>query len=330
VPERVDHPRPCTEFQYAVKLVQGEPPPLTNLSFIAPGRYFTAINVHNPSTCKTVAFRWKVALTDVDGTHVSTISPFHNASLRPDEALEIDARDVARAINVALPRFAKGFVVIESPCELDVVAVYTATGKAAAAAGPVFHTERVPARKIEACLDLKLDISTGVADWWIISSPMTSVNTPCQATVIQDVDRLNSPQWTTQTGSRWISARGNVNYPPVFASGWYLFQYCFTLCSGFTQPVLNMNVLVDDFAWVRLNGTWLGLPPFNPPDVPRNYGGPPKALSLTSGFLPGRNCLEMVVYNDVNTHPINPVGLNLHGTLTAERGACREGCGCCS
>lgn len=333
VPERVDHPRPCTEFQYAVKLVQGQPPPLTDLSFIAPGRYFTATNVHNPSTCKTVTFRWKVALTDVDGQHVSTISPFHEASLRPDEALEIDARDVARAINVGPPRFAKGFVVIESPCELDVVAVYTAlpVGKGAPSSGLVFSTERVPARRIEACLDLKLDISTGVADWMITSSPMTSVNTPCQATVIQDADRLSSPQWTTQTGSRWISARGNVNDKPVFAPGWYLFQYCFTLCSGFTQPQLKMSVLVDDYAWVRLNGAWV-MPPylFSQPNVPRNYGGPPQALTVTSGFLPGRNCLELVVYNDVNSHPVNPVGVNMLGTLTAERGACRDGCGCCS
>jgi len=331
VPERVEHPRPCTEFQYAVKLVQGAPPALSDLSFIAPGRYFTAINVHNPSTCKTVTFRWKVALTDVDGEHVSTISPFHEATLRPDQAIEIDARDVARAIGVVPPRFAKGFVVLESPCELDVVAVYTAlpAAKGTQASGLVFHTERVPARRIEACLDLKLDISTGVADWAITSSPMSSINTPCQATVIQDADRLSNPQWATQTGSRWISARGVVGSPPAFAPGWYLFQYCFTLCSGFTHPVLNMSVLVDDYAWVRLNGAWAVAPyNFSTPDIPWNLGGPPKTLSLTSGFLPGRNCLELVVYNGVNSHPSNPCGLNLLGTLTAERGACREGCGC--
>lgn len=262
---------------------------------------------------------------------MSTISPFHQATLRPDEALEIDARDVTRAINVVPPRFAKGFVVIESPCELDVVAVYTALPGKWAQSGLVFATERVPARKIEACLDLKLDISTGVADRMITSSPMTSINTPCQATVIQDVDRLASPLWATQAGSRWISARGAINFPPVFAPGWYLFQYCFTLCSGFTNPLLSLSVLVDDRAWVRLNGAWVVQPySFFTPDVPQNYGGPPKALSVTSGFLPGRNCLELVVFNDVNGHPINPVSVNAHGTLTAERGACREGCGCCS
>lgn len=338
VPERVeDGPRPCAEFQYAVKLVQGSPPPLTNESFIAPGRYFTAINVHNPSTCKTVKFRWKVALADLDGRHVSTISSFRDASLRPDEAVEIDARDIARAINVAMTRFVKGFVVIESACELDIVAVYTAlpagTAAATKSAAVAFHTERVPARKIEACADLRLDISTGVAPWTVTSLPTGAGNFPAvpyPAAVIQNANVLTSPAWALQTGSLWVSARPLVNSPPRFPGGWYAFRHCFTLCSGFTNPALNLSVLVDDFGWVRLNGNMIAPYNFNSPHVPWNLTGPPKTLSITSGFLPGRNCLELVVYNSPNTHPSNPVGLNVKGELTAERGACPEGCGCCS
>jgi hypothetical protein len=336
--ERVeDGPRPCSEFQYAVKLVQGSPPPLTKESFIAPGRYFTAINVHNPSTCKTVKFRWKVALADIDGRHVSTISSFQAASLRPDEAVEIDARDIARAINIAMTQFVKGFVVIESPCELDVVAVYTALpagqGTAAQSAGVAFHTERVPARQVEACFDLRLDISTGVAPWTVTSLPPAALNfpnVPYPATVIQNNNVLASPPWSLQTGSLWISARALVNSAPRFPDGWYVFRYCFTLCSGFTNPALNMSILVDDFGWVRLNGVMTPPYSFGSPHVPRNFGGPPKNLSINSGFLPGRNCLELVVYNDPNSHPSNPVGVNVKGELIAERGACPEGCGCCS
>lgn len=334
VPEHVDRPRPCTEFQYAVKLVQGKSPALTNTSFIAPGSYYTAINVHNPSTCKTVTFRWKVALTDVDGRHDSRIFAFREARLRPDEAVEIDARDVAQATNIALPRFIKGFVVIESPCELDVVPVYTAIPlgqgpTATPSPNLAFHTERVPARKIDACLDLTLDISTGVADWMLTSSPMPSVNTPCQATVIQNADILLTPPWATQAGSKWVSARGAVKFPPAFASGWYLFQHCFTLCSGFTNPVLSMSALVDDRAWIRLNGAWVSPFTFGSPHIPWNLVGPPFTVApITQGFLPGRNCLEIVVFNDPNSHISNPVGLNVRGTLKAERGACPEGCGC--
>lgn len=335
VPEPVHPSRPCTEFQYAVKLVQGAAPVLSDLSVIVPGRYFTAINVHNPSTCKTVTFRWKVALADVDGRHVSIISAFQNATLRPDEALEIDAPLIARVVSHGTTRFLKGFVVLESPCELDVVAVYTGSPAGQGPASPpaldlAFHTERVPARKIESCLDLNLNISTGVADWMLMSAPpMPSANAPCQAAVLPAANQLSI--WTSQPGSLWISASGAVTSGPVFPPGWYVFQYCFTLCSGFTNPALNMKVLVDDQAWIRLNGAWVGTPySFGSPHVPGNFGGPPLTVpTITSGFLPGRNCLELVVYNTVNPHPVNPVGVNVLGTLIAERGACREECGCC-
>ena len=337
--ERVEEgPRHCTEFQYAVKLVQGSPPPLTNESFFAPGRYFTAINVHNPSTCKTVKFRWKVALADLDGKPVSTISAFREVSLRPDEAFEIDAREIGRAINIALTRFIKGFVVIESPCELDVVAVYTALpagqGPAAPSAGIAFHTERVPARKIDACLDLNLDISTGVAPWVVTNVPPAATTfppVPYQAVVIQDANA--NPPWATQPGALWISARALVNSPPPFAPGWYVFRYCFTLCSGFTKPVLNIRARADDRAWIRLNGLWGGTTstfPATTPHIPWSLLGPPIVVPpITQGFLPGRNCLELVVHNDANNHPTNPVGINLKGELKAERGACPGACDCC-
>ncbi|HEX8117971.1 MAG TPA: hypothetical protein VF521_11925, partial [Pyrinomonadaceae bacterium] len=263
-PERLEQgPRPCTEYQYAVKLVQGSPPPLTQQNFFAPGRYFTAVNVHNPSTCKTVRFRWKVALADRGGRADSTISTFREARLRPDEALEIDAPQIARAVNDTPTQFLKGFVVIESPCELDVVAVYTALpagqGPAAQPSGLAFHTERVPARKIEACLDLRLDISTGVVPWTVTSIPSTATglpSVPYTATVIQNANVLGSPTWATQPGALWVSARGLVNNPPKFAHGWYVFRYCFTLCSGFSNPALNLQAMVDDGGWVRLNGLW--------------------------------------------------------------------------
>jgi hypothetical protein len=339
VPELVEDCRPCTEFQYAVKLVQGSPPALTNQSVIAPGRYFTAINVHNPSTCKTLRFRWKVALADIAGRHVSRISAFQQASLRPDEALEIDAGDISKVILIPQPDFVKGFVVIESPCELDVVAVYTvlpAAGPASQPSGVVaFHTERVPARTIEACLDLKLDISTGVARWTITSLPAAAVNFPAvpyQAVVLQNANALNiGPAWNiSYPGALWVSARALVNSGLPFPAGFYIFRYCFTLCSGFTNPALKMDIMVDDKAWIRFNGVMT--PPYNfsSPHVPWSLAGPPISRSITSGFLPGRNCLELLVYNDPNSHPTNPVGLYLRGEMTAERGACREGCGCCS
>jgi len=331
-PERLEErARPCTEFQYAVKLVQGSPPPLTNESFFAPGRYFTAINVHNCSTCKTVTFRWKVALADLDGKPVSIITAFLEVTLRPDEAFEIDAREIGRATKFALTRFLKGFVVLESPCELDVVAVYTALPAGQAQSSSLaFHTERVPPRKIDACLDLRLDISTGVAPWTVTSVPpaaTTLPSVPYPAVVIQNV---NSP-WATQPGALWISVRPLVNSPPKFDAGWYVFRYCFTLCSGFTNPVLNIQGWVDDNAWIRLNGLWGGTTSgfSNTPHIPWSSQGAPIVVPpITQGFLPGRNCLELVVHNVANNNGVNPVGVNVKAELIAERGACPTGCDC--
>jgi hypothetical protein len=278
-------------------------------------------------------------LADLDGKPVSTISAFREVSLRPDEAFEIDAREIGRATNIALTRFVKGFVVIESACELDVVAVYTALpagqGPTSQSAGVAFHTERVPARKFEACLDLRLDLSTGVVPWTITSVPpaaTTLPSVPYQAVVIQNANVLTNPPWATQAGALWISARALVNSPPRFAAGWYVFRYCFTLCSGFTNPVLNIKAMADDRAWIRLNGLWGGTSSTFPvmPHIPWSLLGPAIVVpTITQGFLPGRNCLEIAVYNGNNSHPSNPIGVNLKGELIAERGACPGGCDCC-
>ena len=55
------------------------------------------------------------------------VSKFHDAELGPDEALEIDCQDIFKLARTD-SGFLKGFVVIESEVELDVVAVYTAAG----------------------------------------------------------------------------------------------------------------------------------------------------------------------------------------------------------
>lgn len=105
-------------FEYAVKFVCGTPV----APVVAPGRYFTAINVHNPSQ-RPVGFRKKIAVA-LPGEKAGKVSQFFEAQLKSDEAMEIDCEDILRHANEA--GFLKGFVVIETPSELDVVAVYTA------------------------------------------------------------------------------------------------------------------------------------------------------------------------------------------------------------
>ncbi|NBC46205.1 LamG domain-containing protein [Corallococcus exiguus] len=132
-------------FQYAVKFVCGESPGRV----VAPGTYFTAINVHNP-TYKEIGFRVKVAI-GMPGLKPGPVSEFVSAGLGPDEALEIDCSDIFKISGVDA-RFLKGFVVIETEgTELDVVAVYSAAGRD----GPIstMHTERVPPRRREERVD---------------------------------------------------------------------------------------------------------------------------------------------------------------------------------
>lgn len=106
------------QYEYAVKFVCGDPV----APVVAPGRYFTAINVHNPGQLP-VLFRKKVAVA-LPGERVGPVSQFYEARLMSNEALEIDCPDILEHAHQA--GFLKGFVVIESPMELDVVAVYSA------------------------------------------------------------------------------------------------------------------------------------------------------------------------------------------------------------
>jgi Concanavalin A-like lectin/glucanases superfamily len=125
-------------FQYAAKFVCGKSPG----RIVAPGVYYTAVNVHNP-LYRGIDLRVKVAVA-LPELKPGSVSKFQDAKLGPDEALEIDCPDI-RTLAESKDEFLKGFVVIESNVELDVVAVYTASGKEETV--ETLHTERVPARR---------------------------------------------------------------------------------------------------------------------------------------------------------------------------------------
>ncbi len=128
-------------FQYAVKFVCGQ----SKGSVVAPGVYWTAINVHNPNiNIRGVQFR-KTFVIALPGEKPGPVSPSFPASLGPNEALEIDWPDIREHLHYDGDDLLKGFVVIDSGVELDVVAVYTALGPGEQAV--TIHTERVPARK---------------------------------------------------------------------------------------------------------------------------------------------------------------------------------------
>ncbi len=146
-------------FQYAAKFVCGK----SAGEVVAPGVYFTAVNVHNP-TYSTIGLRVKVAVA-LPGLQAGPVSKFYDVKLGPDEALEIDCPDIFNPdifkFNTPMKaRFLKGFVVIKSGVELDVVAVYTAAGREKYV--ETLHMERVAARHWrEVCVDFEPPFTVG-------------------------------------------------------------------------------------------------------------------------------------------------------------------------
>lgn len=123
------------KFSYAAKFVCGDmkldgtlrPPKETP---VKPGNYATAINVHNPHNLDVPILKKAVlALVEPNQGVPGQIRDFR---LRPDGAFEIDCPDIINLLGgqANLPNFIKGFVVIYSPLELDVVGVYTAGSRA--------------------------------------------------------------------------------------------------------------------------------------------------------------------------------------------------------
>lgn len=135
------------EFQYAAKFVCGQ----GDGHVVARGGYFTAINVHNPHL-EAAKFRKKVAVA-LPGEKPGKVYPFVDTGLEADEAFEIDCPDILGHSDRDA-RFLKGFVVVETDLELDIVAVYTVAGGRWwwpwrwASRVRSIHTERVPKREI--------------------------------------------------------------------------------------------------------------------------------------------------------------------------------------
>jgi len=123
-------------FEYAAKVVCGRLSAESDI--LAGGRYYTAVNVHNPG--RTATLRRKVAVAGPG--EAGRVSRFEVMRLRNDEALEIDCRLIQRQ---AETEWVKGFLVIQSSHELDVVAVYTTANRDGVNS---FHTERVPMRRM--------------------------------------------------------------------------------------------------------------------------------------------------------------------------------------
>ena len=89
------------------------------------GTYETTINVHNPHFV-TVQFQKKAVIALPERSARGKISQIRVESLKPDEAMGVDCRDIRGLFSPAPVSFIEGFLVIYIPRQIDVVGVYTA------------------------------------------------------------------------------------------------------------------------------------------------------------------------------------------------------------
>ena len=138
-------PRPCTQFRDGNGEVHwicpdSTVPAAANGAQVVRGLYATAINVSNPAVPRgtgtgTAVFAKRFAIA-LPWQTAGPISRFERAILEADHAFEIDCEEIAAKFSSSsdsstpppFPVFLKGFVLILSPVELDITAVYTARG----------------------------------------------------------------------------------------------------------------------------------------------------------------------------------------------------------
>jgi len=139
-------PKPCREFRDVSGNVFWDCPGSTvpaaaNGAQVVRGLYATAINVSNPAAPRgtesgTAVFAKKLAIA-LPWQTSGPVSRFERAILEADHAFEIDCEEIAVKFSrpssdsstpVPFPVFLKGFLLILSPVELDITAVYTARG----------------------------------------------------------------------------------------------------------------------------------------------------------------------------------------------------------
>jgi len=136
--------KPCIEYRDGSgntgwSCPEGTVPAGANGAQVVRGLYATAINVHNPRFPNppddgTVAFAKKVAFA-LPWQKSGPVSSFERAILKPNHAFEVDCEEIAEIYQDLVPRgtgtpppfpvFLKGFLVIMSPADLDVTAVYS-------------------------------------------------------------------------------------------------------------------------------------------------------------------------------------------------------------
>lgn len=296
-------------FEYVVKFVIGASP--VRPEVLAPGYYWTAINILNPSRCADAHLRWKAAQA-LPALQQGVSSPWSTATLDNGRGFEIDNADIDAALIAGGAdrkpwendpngriQHGKGFVVIRSDVELDVVAVYTAAG---ADRGVAFHTERVPARHISdsACGILAVNFDTNTS--WTVRPPNSSV--------FQAASAYRYTDWAQAVnGAEWIGFASGAN------NATYVYRKTFEIGCDDVYRITSgsLSIRSDAGATVRLNGVLLGTVPGN---YPTSF--PVGVVALQASALRvGQNVLEIEVFNTNGA-----TGLFVDGTVRIAGAQC--------
>lgn len=287
-------------YQYAVKVIQGSIKVDSRTKPIGSGIYCTSVNVHNPWR-HDVKYAIKLAVAGPQGKP-GTISPFQIHQLKGDEVTEYDQVGFAALLSpISLSSFLEGYCVIESEEPLDVVGVYTGAAIQDERLGAL-HMERVPARSVPRCQDLKLNISSGTAQWGLTQVAAGSTLVVGAAPVVA----VPVSSWAVSPNSKWLGSSKTGE-----AKGEYTYELEFCLCWSFEKAVMNFTVWTDNEATVFLNSTQLGT------TSSTSFSGPGTPINTSSGFQSGVNKLKVVVKNSGG-----PTGMMLSGTFSASGASC--------
>ena len=140
--------------EYAAKFACGTIPPSTSDQLLLNvGRYFTTVNVHNPSVEKD-ADLWYKATASRKPPELQVPSGFKKVVLKPDYGLQIDCSEIRDLVATTSPEFIEGWVVIMTPAHLDVAPIYTAGSTATIYPVQSIDVEIVNPMKIKAPWDL--------------------------------------------------------------------------------------------------------------------------------------------------------------------------------
>jgi hypothetical protein len=151
-----------TSYQYAVKTLCTLFGEIGFGDALSPGRYRTLINIHNPTEKKfEIARKFALAGKPGDALGSFSVTPYKSFTIGPDQAVSYNCFDIANffcPINGVCVDFTAidGFLVINSPEELDVVAVYTGNPNKPAEVSTL-DTETIAARKIAKIIKITKD-----------------------------------------------------------------------------------------------------------------------------------------------------------------------------